>query len=218
MDNATLEASLAEAKKKAEEAGGKDETLNQAVKDAEKAFTDAQDPLKKELNKIDKKQFTRRERLNFEKKKIDEQLTKLDADEGVKPDDNTPVTVGMLKKKEQETALKTALDLAEDIEDTDERELTKHYLKDRVVPTGNAQEDLKFARAAVNSLRNAQLAEEAERKRNPQKFANSPGAPGKKGDVFTPTAEEAVFMRPPYNLSQADIIKARSETVSRVNQ
>ena len=211
-----LEASLAEAKEKAEAAGGNDETLNQAVNDAETALTDAKaNPIKKELQ--NKKQFTKRERLNFEKRKIEEQLSDLDKEDGVKrpidADDNTPLTVGMLKQREKELAQKTALELAEAIEDADERELSKKYLLERIIPSGNPHEDLRFARSAVNSLKNAQIAEEEERKRNPQKFPNNPGGPGKRQDTFTPTAEEITFMQPPYNLTQADILKARQKNL-----
>ena len=215
MDIATLEASLAEAQQKAEEAGGDDEILNQAVKEAETALTEAKDslddPVKKELNK--KKSFSRRERLNFEKRKIDEQLSDIDKKEGIErqidADDDKPLTVGMLKKLEKERAKKTALELAEAIEDEGERELTKHYLTDRIIPSGDPQADLRLAQAAVYSLRNAEIAEEAERKRNPKTRGTPPGASASHEKQFVPTAEERVFMQPPYNLTKEDIIKAR---------
>jgi len=215
---ATLDASLAEAKQQAEEAGGEDETLNQAVKDAEQALSEAKssledDPVKKEVKKLEKKQFTRRERLNFEKRKIDEQLQELNKEEGVESpkDDDVPVTMGMLKKMEQEKSKKTALELAEEIEDEDERTLTQHYIKERITPSGNPQEDLNIARAIVNSLKNSQIAEELERKKSPKGKGTPPGSPKSHEKEFRPTAEERLFMSPPYNLTKEDVIKARQQ-------
>ena len=170
------------------------------------------DPIKKEVKKLEKKKFTKRERLNFEKGKIDQQLKELDKEEGVETlEDETPVTLGMLKKLDQDKSKKTALDLAEDIEDDDERELTKHYIKDRVTPSGDPKEDLRIARAIVNSLKNSQIAEEVDRKKNPKNKGTNPGSPGTHEKEFRPTEEERVFMNPPYNLTNEDIIKARKQ-------
>lgn len=177
------------------------------------------DPVKKELEKVEKKKFSKRERLNFEKRKIDEQLGKLNEDEGIKPpidaDDDTPVTVGMLKQREKEMSQKTALELSEEIEDEDERKLTQHYLKERIVPSGNASADLKLARAAVNSLKNAQIAEEINRKKNPKNHGGAPGAPAGHEKEFIPTEEEKIFMNPPYNLTKEDITRARQEALAK---
>ena len=210
QDIAMKEASLAEAKKAAEAAGGADETLNTAVEAAEKALAEAkalsQDPAKKELDKIKgRKTFTRKERLEFEQRKIQEQLSALEGGEQV--DKNAPVTVGMLEEREKENQKKTALDLAESIEDETERELVIHQLEN-VLTGGNPEERLKVARGYVNSIRNAQIAEELARKREPGKSL-APGAPPRREDVFTPTPEEQDFMQPPYNLSEKDILEAR---------
>ncbi len=201
------EASLADAKKAAEAAGGEDKDLNAAVEAAEKALAEAkaQDPAKKELERINgKKTFTRKERLEFEQKKIQAQLEQL---EGKPIDKNEPVTVGMLEDRDKEKQRATALELAEKIEDTTERELVIHQLES-VITGGVPEERLKVARGYVNSLRNAQIAEEMSRQRNP-KHGSPPGAPAKKGDDFEPTPEEQVFMQPPYSLSKEDILKAR---------
>ena len=179
---------------------------------------DEDDPLKKELEKIEDKKpkFTRRERLNFEKRKIDQQLGELDEDEGIEkpPIDeskDTPVTVGMLEKRDKEQAKKTAIELANDIEEDSERKLTIHYLQTRIIASGNPQEDLKHARAIVNSLKNSQIAEEANRKVKPKSNATPPGGPGKHEKVFTPTEQERVFMAPPYNLTKEEVIKSREQ-------
>lgn len=172
-----------------------------------------QDPIKKELDKVNKKKFSKRERLQFEAKKISEQLNSLDEEEGVvsplSPDKDAPVTVGMLDAIEKDKAKKTAIQMAEDIEDSNERELTKHYLHERIVPSGNSKEDLKLARAAVNSLRNAQIAEELGRKDKPAP-ASAPGAPAKHEPAFTPTEQEMVFMSPPWNVSKEAILRTRA--------
>lgn len=196
------------------------EAKAKADADAKAAETASQEALKKELDKT-KGKFTKRERLEFEKKKIDEQLAKVNEEEGkwtngfettetIPLDDNTPITVGMLNKLKREQGKKTALELAEGIEDETERELAKHYIQNRIVPSGNAEEDLKLARAAINSIKNAQIAEELARKGQPGKGAGS-SQPAKHESVFTPTPEETVFMQPPYNLSKDDVIKARKK-------
>lgn len=182
-----------------------------AEAEAKAAETASQEALKKELDKA-KGKFSKRERLEFEKKKIDEQLAKVNEEEGYTPpvDDDTPVTVGMLDKLKREQGKKTALELAESVEDETERELAKHYIQNRIVPSGNAEEDLKLARAAINSIKNAQIAEELARKGQPAKGDGS-SQPAKHEGVFTPTPEEAVFMQSPYNLSKEDIIEARKK-------
>ena len=211
---------IKEVKKEEEAPSASEEEKNDEKKDDKKdsdSQTSQDSPLKKELENIDKSKttFTKRERLNFEKKKIDEQLGVIDKEEGITPDteitDTTPVTVGMLDKREREQSKKTALNMAEAIEDEDERKLTIHYLKNRIVPSGNAEADLRFARAAVNSLRNSQIAQEMDRKRDPNEHQSSSGAPATHEKEFTPTIEELVFMKPPYNLKKEDIIKAREE-------
>lgn len=216
---AKYETSLAEAKQAAEAAEGGDETLNKAVEDAEKALADAKalqnDPVKLELEKEKNKKFSRRDRLNFEKRKIEEQLASLNKDEGVNAqidaDDTTPLTIGMLKQLEKDNAKKTAISIAEDIEDADERELTKHYLQTRIISSGNPQEDVKFARAAINSLKNAQIAEELARRPVAKNHSTAGGAPAKHEAEFTPTDTERVFMSAPYNMTKADVIKARNQ-------
>ena len=153
-----------------------------------------------------KEKFTREERLEFEKKKIDEQLAEL---KGKEADKDTPVTVGMLEDREREKQKGNALDLAEAIEDETERELVIHQLE-TTITSGSAEERVKVARGYVNSLRNAQIAEELARQKNP-KPGTPPGAPPKTGDKFEPTPEEAVFMAPPYNLKKEDILKSREK-------
>lgn len=213
----TLEASLSEAKTKAEAAGGSDEVLNTAVKDAEKALAEAksnsqnEDPLKKEVEKLESGKFTKKDRLLHAKKKIDEQLLELDSEGQPSDEDkNKPVTVGMLEDIEKQKAQKTALKLAEDIDDENERTLVIYNLENVIRPSGDPKKDLATARAIVNNLKNTQIVEEFDRKRSGKDKPNIPGNPPKNNnDVFEPTPQERVFMDPPYNLKKEDIIKAR---------
>lgn len=195
-----------------------DEKEKKEVETPETPPSQDDDPLKKELKKIEDKKpkFTRRERLAFEIRKIEQQLGEIDEEEGIeKPpideSENAPVTVGMLNKIEKEKAKKTAIELANDIDDDDERKLTVHYLQTSIIASGNSQEDLKKARAIVNSLRNSQIAEEATRKVKPKSNATPPGSPGSHEKVFTPTEQERVFMSPPYNLTKEEVIKSREQ-------
>lgn len=122
----------------------------------------------------------------------------------------TVVTVEMLEQRERERGQKTALELANEIADPHERELTKTYLQNRIVPSGDPHEDLRFARLAVNSVKSGQIAEELARGGKPVAHASAPGAPA----PVTPkeqelTAEELAFTRAPFNLSKEEILAKR---------
>lgn len=131
-------------------------------------------------------------------------------DQVITPD--TPVTVGMLEQMRREDTKKTAIELAEGIEDPKERELTIHYLKTRIVPSGDAQDDLRFARQAVNSVKNGQIAEELARGTSPKNFSSGAGAPPKPTPA-TPelTPEELMFTRPPFNMTPQEVISKRAQ-------
>ena len=181
------------------------------MKDIETELTEAKalqdDPVKKELEKIQKPKLTKKERLLFAKKKIDEQLK---GEDGFDPDE--PLTIGKYRELQTEESIQQALLKAENIEEESEKELTKHYLQNRIKPSGDADDDLRIARAAVNSLRNAQIAEEINRKVQAKTYGSPSGAPGKREEIFEATADELVFMGPPYNLSKEDIIKQRQRS------
>lgn len=176
------------------------------------------DPLEGEVKKI-KKETTRTEleKAQFSLRKNAEKVKELGGNPDeilggsmIAEDDDKPVTVKMLKELEAKKAQKTALQLAEDIKDENERELVKHYLETKVIPSGNAEEDLRFAQAGVNAKRNALIAEESGRKSGANAHVSAPGAPAKnEGEIFEPTPEEATYMRPPFNLTQAQIVAAR---------
>lgn len=175
----------------------------------------AQDLLKKELEKKQSKSgFTKLEKARHAAKKIQDEIAKLEEDEGITPgvdaDDDEPVTVGMLKQKQKEEATKNALNLADAIENETERELVKHHLENSIRPTGNPAEDLRLARALVNDVKNQQIIEEVQRKKDAAKAGTGSGAPARKeGEEFVPTAEEERYMKPPFNLTKEQIIAAR---------
>lgn len=196
------------------------EAAQKVVDDTAKADADtaalSQDPLKKERERIENKGAgrTHKEKLLFSKKKIEEELSKLDNGDdddtaSLDLDDAKPVTMGDLKKIEREKAKSNAIQMAEDIDDEDERVLVKHHLSNTIKPSGNPAEDLRIARSIVNSSKNSQIIEEATRKTDPKRHSSAPGNAGRRtDDVFTPTPEEDNFMRS-FGLSEKDILNAR---------
>lgn len=176
------------------------------------------DPLKIELDKVKSKTEgkTELEKLLFTEKKIQERKAELLKEQGTEipttsEDDDKPLTISEYRKLEQEKAQKTALSLADEIQNEVERELTKYHINNSIKPTGNPAEDLRLARAIVNSVKNAQIATEVARKTTASPNGTGSGNPGKHEDVFEPTPEEASMMRPPFNLTKDDIIKARQK-------
>lgn len=158
-----------------------------------------------------KKEFTKKERLLHARNKIDEQLSEVDNEE----DDNKPLTLGDLKRIKREETRETAINLANSIEDEDERTEVQDILRNNIVPSGDPKKDLAIAQGAVNSIKNAQIAEEAERKRHPERFPNAPGNPAKPVEgVFEPTLHEATMMRN-YKLTKEDILAARARSEAR---
>lgn len=199
-------------------------TEEQTEKKAEEEQTTTQEPsqennpLKKELDKIERQKSGKSEleKAEFKRQQIDKRIAELKGESKDAPnddddtDDNRPLTVSEFRKLEQEKENRRAVDLADSIEDETERKLTIHYLENSIRPSGNADVDLANARAIVNSKRNAQIAEEAGRITKPSEHGATPGSPGKPPEgVFEPTPEEASLMRAPFNLSKEDIIAAR---------
>lgn len=183
-----------------------------------------QDPLKIELEKVQKKSSKTevekaKDNLFFNAKRArelgidpaDVLGIKIDGKEDEDEDeDEKPLTVGMFKKIQQAGATKTALQLAEEIVDTSERELTKFYLENRIQPSGNPQEDLKDARRMVNAVRNEKIVEEVTRKTTAKSHSNASGVDAKKSEIEGElTPQEMLFMKKPFNMTKEQIIKAR---------
>lgn len=178
----------------------------------------SQNPIDKELDKIKSKGEgrTRREKLIFTKNRIEKQLAELDEEEGIEPtieidDENAPVTIGMLKQLRKEEAQKTALNLADEIEDIKMQELVKYHLQNTIKSSGNPKEDYNHALALVNSVKNSQILEEIARKTPTKSFSSASGAPAPIDEMFEPTEDERKLMSPPWNLTETDIKKARSK-------
>lgn len=133
----------------------------------------------------------------------------LNIEEGL-PED-TPLTVGTLKEFQRQEAKKTALQMADDVSDEQEREEIKQILSSRIIPSGDAQRDFEFARTAVNAERTTRIAQEQARKGEATRGAAGGSSPARASDDFEPTAEELIFMRPPYNLSKEKIIARRQQ-------
>lgn len=129
--------------------------------------------------------------------KLDEELS-----------DDKPLTVGDFRKLQKEDAHKTALQLADELPET-ERDEVKTLLESRIVPSGNAEEDLRLARAAVNATHNAQIAELISNRTAPKKTAAGGSADIPAQTEFTPTPAELVFMKPPYNMTKEQILANR---------
>lgn len=206
------------AAKEAATAAAKVEADAKAKAEADAASAD---PLKKERERLEKKEpRTEAEKAAYTLKKNAERAKELGLDPasilGVdqsssasgEDGDDKPVTVGMLRKLEAERSQKTSLQMAEDIDDEDEREVVKHHLEHTIRPSGNPQEDLKSARALANSVRNGQIAEEASRRSQANQH-RSGGAPGKHDGVIELTAEERAFTKAPFNLTPEQIVKTR---------
>jgi len=183
-----------------------------------KAKADAeQDPLKTELERVKKGGRTQKEKLLYTKKRVEEQLREIDGDAGVEPepeveDDSAPVTVGMLKHIQAQTATKTALQLADEISNETERELVKHYINNTINSTGNPNEDLRLARALANDVKNKKILEQVQQRPATRRISSNGG-----GQPYIPeeeelTADELSFMKPPFNLSKEKILQARKET------
>lgn len=202
-----------------------DTTVVTAATHEEEAKADSsapsQDPVKQELDRVNKKETrTEKEKAAYSLKKNAERAKELGIDPlevlGLKPDqssddENAPVTVGMLKKLQAETAQKTALQLADErVQNEHDRELTRYHLEHSIKPSGDAEADFKKALSIVSAVRNEKILEDlAVRTGTPKSASTASGAPAKVEDAFTPTDEEAYMMRA-FGLSQADIIKARN--------
>lgn len=187
--------------------------------DAANAADPSQDLVKAELEKEQRKgDKTEAEKAAYSLKKNADRARELGLDPaailGVQSqtpseDDEAPVTMGMLRKMEADRAQKSALQLADEIPNEHERDLAKHYLSTRIVPSGDAQADLRMAQSLVNGVKNTQIIEEQSRKVVASPGTGS-GAPAHTAaGEFIPTAEEAAYMRPPFSMTKEAILAAR---------
>jgi len=191
-----------------------------AAKEAElKAKADADAKAKADALSQGKKERTRLEKLHHTRASIDAQIAEEEARNGIvitdDEDDDKPLTRGDLKRLERDRSKKTALDMANEISDEDERSRVTEALETRIVSTGNPQKDLQTARDLANSERNRQIAEESNRKRDASKRNSGGGAPPREEDQFIATDDELAAARMVGKKSPADIktfvLKARAK-------
>lgn len=161
-------------------------------------------PLQNPAPQAPEKKLSKRERLEFAKSKIEEQLGELDDDE----DDSRPATMADIKRIIQGNTKTKAVELAVGIENVDERNAVIEAL-DRIVPSDNPDADFKLAQSMVNAEKLRQQLEDQARGTKPGNHANSPGQPGSPQDPFEPTPEEADMMRRFPLLTKEDVIAAR---------
>lgn len=177
--------------------------------------TTEQDPLKIELEKVQKKEGrTHDEKILYKfnelKKEVKERgLLPEEADPIDVSDDEAPVTVGMLKKMQADNAVKTSLQLADDISNEIERELVKHHINNTIRSTGNPSEDLRLARAIVNEVRNRQILEENDRKIPAKTHSSGTSAPAKLADPEPEMTKEEITLMQWSGMSKEDVFKAR---------
>lgn len=182
-------------------------------------ITPEQDPLKIELERVQKVGRTEKEKAEFSLKKTADRVKELGGDpntilgivkEEPNEDDDKPLTVGMYKKIQQESATKTALELADDIQNETERELVKYHLDNSIKSSGIPSEDLKLARSLVNAVKNTQIIEETKRKTEAKAHSSASGSPAIDNEIKGElTADEKLFLGKPFNMSKIDILKLR---------
>lgn len=175
------------------------------------------DPVQTELEKEKgKQQRTEQDKIayNLRKKAEEAKANGLDPKVilGLEDEEKTADEVpDWYKREKAKETQKTALEMAATIADAPQRELVETYLKTRIVPSGNPEDDFRFALAAVNSVKNGQIAQMVATATKPKVTAAGGSQSVAVQDVFTPTEEEARMMRPPYNLSKEKIIAAREK-------
>lgn len=180
-----------------------------------------QDLLKNELEKVKTKK-TQKEKLIFKQKEISRQLQELDGDgEDLQPsieDDEKPLTIGEFKKIQAKNVTKTALQLADEIQNESERELVKHYLQNKIVSSGNPQEDLSDARTLANKIKNAKIAEMATQKPGVIRTASNGGGLPFVDPEADLTPQEISFMTSSLGKSftKKEILELRKKTNKEV--
>lgn len=206
-----------------EEIAEKEAATAAAKAAAEQAEADSQ--RKAEQEKEERKKRTEADKAAYTLKKNAERLKALGGDpkavldfdaednEG-DADENRPVTFGDLKRIELEKAEKTAEKIADEIEDATERDLVKEALQNDIKPSGNPAADVAKAKAIVNAEKTRQIAEEAERARNPRRSSSGSGAPSGSTDHFEPTEDEAPYMKAPFNMTKEQILEVRKKQQS----
>ena len=184
---------------------------------AAKEEAEKQDLLKQELEKR-KSKYTEQEKAEYTLKSTAKRLKEMGKDPaivlGIKgdetiEDDDVPDWYRAEKARE---ATKTALQMADDITNDTEKELVKHYLNNRIVPSGNPKQDFQDALKIVNSEKNAKIIEMAKGKPQAKRAITNGGEipPGEEEPEFTPE-EEKYRKSGPLHLTDKQILEARKK-------
>ncbi len=172
-----------------------------------------QDPLKTELENLNKKGGrSKKEKLLFSKQRIEEQLAELGDKDDIEDEDDKPVTMKMLKEMQAQKVIvpETALQLADSIENETERELTKYHLENTIRPTGDPKQDLALAAVHVNAVKNKQIVDQVKIKPPVKQYTNSGGTNPDNGKIVEELdAQEILFTKPPFNLTKQVILELR---------
>lgn len=206
-----------------EEIAAKEAAAKAEAEAKAKAEADAQalqnDAIKKELEKSQqRKAYSDKERAEYNLKKQAEKIKELGGDPaeilGVKANEGTAddtIVPAWYRAEKAKEAEKTSSQLADELSDPDERALTKDYLANRIRSQGDPQDDFRLALSAVRALKNKEILEDVERRTAPRRVAAGGSGNAKVETTFTPTKQEAIFMKPPYSLTQAQIEAARKK-------
>lgn len=206
--------------KAALDADPENQTLKSALTTAEAAATDAQtkaDALSqssqlspKQISKMLRKKAIIEKTLQDAGVAADDEDDEDDEDDDLEDEDlDKPLTRRDLNRIDKAKASKTAVQMAEAIPDVLARDAVKQALS-RVVASGDPEKDFQDAVAIASREKNSKVLEELRRKPTAPQHRSGSGAPARQeGAAFEPTSEEAKFMRPPFNLTEKDIIKAR---------
>lgn len=187
-----------------------EEKVETPVSPTETEPSQEKDPVQEELDRVEAQpKKSKLEKLEYTKKRIDQQLAEEKAKSGiVEDDDDRPLTVREFKSLQREEAQSTAISLAGEIENEAERKLTQYHLENTIKPSGDAQTDLKNARLLVNAVKNGQVAEEAVRATKARTTGSGAGAPPKEKQTNELTKEERDYMVA-FKLTEAQVVAAR---------
>lgn len=179
----------------------------------------SQDPVADELARVTERNQgrTKKDKLLYTKQRVESQLAELEAEEGgniesVSVDKSAPMTVAMYEQLQRDQAQKTALQMADDITDASDRELTKYHIEHTIKASGNPSEDLRMARAIVSSVKNGLIAQEVSRTKTAPKHGTGTGAPARTTErAVELTLEEQYYMKPPFNMTKEQVLAARKK-------
>jgi hypothetical protein len=147
-------------------------------------------------------------RYNLKKKADEAEALGIDPKEvlGTKTDDTE--VPAWYKAEKAKDVQKSSLQLAEAISDEDLKERVKTNLG-KIVPSDNPEDDFRMALGAASASKNKQVLEEMNRYSKPRVVSSGASQPANVEEEFVPTAEEAVMMAKPYNLSKEKVLAAR---------